>query len=52
MQEKWIQSRSWKDHQEKDIATLSNVLAWKIPWIEKLGGLQSMEWGSQTVGHD
>ena len=32
------------------MATLSSVLAWKIPWTEKLGGLQSM--GSQRVGHD
>ena len=39
MQKKWIQSLGWEVHQEKEIATLSSVLAWKIPWTEKLGGL-------------
>ena len=34
----------------KEMATHSSILAWKIPWTEKLGGLQSM--GSQRVGHD
>ena len=34
----------------KEMATHSSTLAWKIPWMEKLGGLQSM--GSQRVGHD
>ena len=36
--------------QEKEMATHSSVLAWRIPWREELGGLQSM--GSQRVGHD
>ena len=35
---------------EKEMATHSSVLAWRIPWTEKPGGLQSM--GSYTVGHD
>ena len=35
---------------EKDIATHSSILAWKIPWTGELGRLQSM--GSQRVGHD
>ena len=35
---------------EKEMATHSSILAWKIPWTEELGGLQSM--GSQRVGHD
>ena len=39
-----------KDPLEKEIATHSNILAWKIPWTEKPGRLQSM--GSQRVGHD
>ena len=40
----------WEDPLEKDMATHSSTPAWKIPWMEKLGGLQSM--GSQRVGHD
>ena len=35
---------------EKEMATYSNTLAWKIPWMEEPGRLQSM--GSQRVGHD
>ena len=50
MQETWVQSLGWGDPLEKEIATLSSTLAWKIPWMEKPGRLQSM--GSQTVGHD
>ena len=38
------------DPLEKRMATHSNVLAWRIPWTEEPGGLQSM--GSQRVGHD
>ena len=40
----------WEDPLEKEIATHSSNLAWKIPWTEEPGGLQSM--GSQRVGHD
>ena len=45
-----VQSLGWEDPLEKEMATHSNTLAWKIPWTEEPGGLQSM--GSQTVGHD
>ena len=40
----------FKDNMEKEMATHSSTLAWKIPWTEKPGKLQSM--GSQRVGHD
>ena len=50
MQETWIQSLGWEDPLEKEMATHSSTLAWKIPWTEKPGRLQSM--GSQRVGHD
>ena len=39
-----------EDPLEKQMATYSGILAWKIPWTEELGRLQSMEW--QRVGHD
>ena len=45
-----VQSPGWEDPLEKGRATHSSILAWKIPWVAKLGGLQSME--SQRVGHD
>ena len=40
----------WEDPLERGMATHSNILAWRIPWIEEPGRLQSM--GSQRVGHD
>ena len=40
----------WEDSLEKEMATHSSILAWRIPWTEEPGGLQSM--GSQRVGHD
>ena len=43
MQEMWIQSLGWKDPWEKEMATLSSILAWEIPWTEDPGGLQSTE---------
>ena len=49
MREMWVQSVSREDLLEKEMATHSSVLAWKIPRMEKPGGLQSM--GSQRVGH-
>ena len=49
IQETWVRSLGWEDSLEKEMATHSSVLAWKIPWMEKPGGLQSM--GSQRVGH-
>ena len=45
-----VQSLGWEDPLEKEMATHSSVLAWRIPWMEEPGGLQSM--GSQRVGHD
>ena len=50
MQETQVQSLGWEDLLEKETATHSNTLAWKIPWTEEPGRLQSM--GSQRVGHD
>ena len=50
MQETRVQSLGWEDALEKGMATHSSTLAWKIPWIEEPGRLQSM--GSQRVGHD
>ena len=44
------QSLGWEDPLEKEMATHSSILAWKIPRTEKFGGLQSM--GSHRVGHD
>ena len=48
--ETWVQSLGWEDSLEKEMATHSSILAWRIPWTEEPGGLQSM--GSQRVGHD
>ena len=50
MQETWVQSLGWEDPLEKGMATYSSILAWKIPWMEEPGRLQSM--GSQRVRHD
>ena len=50
MQETWIESLGWEDPLEKGMATHSNILAWRIPWTEETGKLQSM--GSQKVRHD
>ena len=50
MQETWVQSLGREDPLEKEMATHSSILAWKIPRTEKPGRLQSM--GSQRVGHD
>ena len=49
-QETWVQSLGREDPLEKEMATHSSILAWRIPWTEEPGGLQSM--GSQRVGHD
>ena len=43
MQETKAQSLGWEDPLEKEMATHSSILAWRIPWTEELGGLQSME---------
>ena len=50
MQETPVQFLDGEDPLEKEMATHSNTLAWKIPWTEEPGGLQSM--GSQIVGHN
>ena len=50
MQETGVRSLGWEDPLEKGMATHSNILAWKIPWMEEAGGLQYM--GSQRVRHD
>ena len=50
MQETQVQSLGQEDPLEKEMATHSRILAWRIPWTEEPGGLQSM--GSQRVGHD
>ena len=42
MQETQVQSLGWEDPLEKEMATHSSVLAWRIPWMEEPGGLQSM----------
>ena len=50
MQETQVQSLGQEDLLEKEMATHSIILAWKIPWMEEPGRLQSM--GLQRVGHD
>ena len=50
MREAWIQYLDWGDPQEKEIATHSSILAWKIPLTEEAGGLQFT--GLQRVEHD
>ena len=48
--ETWVRSLGWEDALEKEMATHSSMLAWRIPWMEDPGGLQST--GSQRFGHD
>ena len=50
MWENRVRSLGREDPLEKEMATHSSILAWKIPWTEECGRLQSM--GSQRVGHD
>ena len=45
-----VRSLGWEDPMQKEMVTHSSILAWRIPWTEKPGGLQST--GSQSVGHD
>ena len=49
MQETQVQSLGQEDPLEEEMATCSNILAWRIPWTEEPGGLQSK--GSKRVGH-
>ena len=46
----WVRSLGWEDPLEEGMATRSSILAWRIPWTEEPGALQSM--GSQRVGQD
>ena len=48
-QETRVQSLGWEDPLEEEMATHYSVLAWRIPWTEEHGGLQST--GSQSIGH-
>ena len=50
MQETWVRFLGQEDPLEKEMATHSSILAWRIPWTEEPGRLQST--GSQRVGHD
>ena len=50
MQETQVQSLGWEDPLEKEVATYSSILEWRILWTEEPGGLQSL--GSQRVGHN
>ena len=50
MQETWVQSLGWEEYLEKEMATHSSTIAWKISWMEEPGRLQSM--GLQRVRHD
>ena len=45
----WVGSLGWEDPLEEGMATHSNIFAWRLPWTEEPGRLQSI--GSQTVGH-
>ena len=50
MWETWVQSLGWEDPLEKEMVSHSSIFAWRIPWTEKPGMLQSM--GLQRVRHD
>ena len=50
MWETWVRSLGWKDPLEKEMATHSSILAWRISWMKEPGRLQSK--GSQRVRHD
>ena len=50
MWETWVQSLGWEDALEKGMAAHSSILAWRVPWTEESGGLQST--GSQRIRHD
>ena len=48
MQDTWVRSLGQEDALEEDMATHSSILAWRIPWTEEPGGLQSLGWQSWT----
>ena len=50
MQETWVRSLGWEDPLEKEMAPHSSTIAWKIPWMEEPGRLQSI--GLQRVGYN
>ena len=50
MRETWVRYLGWEDPLEEGMATHSNILAWRITWIEEPGGLQIK--GSQRVGYN
>ena len=50
MQETWVRSLGGEDPLKEEMVTTSSVLAWRVPWTEEAGGLQSM--GSQSAGHE
>ena len=50
MQDTWVQTLGWEDPLEKGMVTHSSILAWRIPWTEEPGGLQTM--GLQRVRHN
>ena len=50
MQETWVRTQGWEDPLEEGMETHSSILAWRTPWIEEHGGIQSI--GTQRVGHD
>ena len=50
VQETWVRSLGREDPLGEDVATHSSILAWRIPWTEEPGGIQSMR--LQRVGHD
>jgi len=50
MQDTWVQSLGWEEPLEEGMATHSSILAWRIPWTDEPGRLQSM--GLQRIGHD
>ena len=50
MQETWVRSLGQEDPLEKEVATYSSTVAWKMPWTEEPDRLQSMGW--ERVGHD
>ena len=51
VQEIWVRSLGWEDSLEKGLAAYSSTLAWRIPWTEEPGGLQSMGSQSDTTEH-
>ena len=50
VRETWARSLGWEDPLEREMATYSSTLAWKVPWTEEPGRLPSV--GLQRVGHD